>query len=286
MNVAFIGIGVMGSGMAANLLKAGHTVRVYTRTREKAQGVLAQGGIWCDDIAGCVAGVDAVITIVGYPRDVEEVYFGENGILDSAAPGTCLVDMTTTAPELAVRIAQAGAQRGFKVLDAPVSGGDTGARNGTLTIMAGGDRAAFDQCMPLFEAMGKVIRYTGAAGTGQHTKMANQIAIAGTVAGVAEAVAYAQKAGLDIMDTLATIGTGAAGSWQMSNNGPKMAAGDDAPGFFIKHFVKDMNLALDEARARGQELPALELVENMYALLMEQGMGEKGTQALIARYLK
>lgn len=284
MDIAFIGIGVMGAGMAANLIRAGHTLKVYTRTKEKAQGVLDMGAKWCDNIAACVQGAQAVTTIVGYPRDVEEVYFGADGIIENAAPGTYLVDMTTTAPALAVRIAKLAQAKGLYALDAPVSGGDTGARNGTLTIMAGGDKAAFDACMPLFTAMGKNIRYTGDAGSGQHTKMANQIAIAGTIAGVCEAIVYAKSAGLDVMETLGTIGTGAAGSWQMANNGPKMAAGDDKPGFYIKHFIKDMNLALEEAELRGQDLSVLQLVEAMYRDLLDKGMGDKGTQTLIAHY--
>lgn len=284
MELAFIGIGVMGSGMAANLLSAGHSLKVFTRTREKAKGIIDQGAIWCGDIKTCVAGAQAVITIVGYPKDVEEVYFGADGILKHAAPGTYLIDMTTSAPKLAERIDQAAREKGLFALDAPVSGGDTGARNGTLTIMAGGEKATFDACMPLFTAMGRNIRHTGPAGSGQHTKMANQIAIAGTIAGVCEAIVYARATGLHVPDTLATIGTGAAGSWQMANNGPKMAARDDQPGFYIKHFIKDMGLALQEAGERGQELPVLKLVEGMYAQLLAQGLGEKGTQALMNHY--
>ncbi len=286
MDVAFIGIGVMGSGMAANLIRAGHKLKIYTRTKAKAQGVLDLGAQWCPDIKTCVTGVQAVITIVGYPKAVEEVYFGENGIIANAAPGTYLIDMTTTAPALSVRIDAAAREKGLLALDAPVSGGDVGARAGTLSIMVGGDRETFDACLPVLRAMGENIRYQGPAGFGQHTKMANQIAIAGTIAGVCEAIVYAKAAGLDVMDTLATIGTGAAGSWQMANNGPKMAAGDDKPGFYIKHFIKDMDLALEEGKTRGQELPVLSLVESMYVGLMENGLGEKGTQALIARYEK
>lgn len=185
--VGFIGIGIMGKSMVRNLMKAGFEVAVYTRTREKAEEVIAEGAVWCKDVKTCAAGRDAVITIVGYPKDVEEVYFGENGIIASADPDTVLIDMTTTSPKLAVRIYEDAKKAGLKALDAPVTGGDTGAREGTLTILAGGDEADFTACMPLFEAMGKNIKYEGKAGNGQHTKMCNQIAIAGAISGVCEA---------------------------------------------------------------------------------------------------
>lgn len=189
--VGFIGIGIMGKSMVRNLMKAGFEVAVYTRTKEKAEDVIAEGAVWCEDVKTCAAGRDAVITIVGYPKDVEEVYFGDDGIVASADPGTFLIDMTTTSPKLAVRIYEDAAKAGLKALDAPVTGGDTGAREGTLTILAGGDEADFNACMPLFEAMGKNIKYEGKAGNGQHTKMCNQIAIAGAISGVCEAMVYA-----------------------------------------------------------------------------------------------
>lgn len=284
MNIAFIGAGVMGRGMISNLLASGYSVRVYTRTKASAQPCVEQGALWCDTVKDAVRGAEAVITIVGYPKDVEQVYFGEGGILENAAPGTYVIDMTTSSPRLAVKIWEKAKEKGMFALDAPVSGGDTGAKNGTLTVMAGGDRQAFESCVPIFEAVGKSIRYCGQAGSGQHTKMANQIAIAGAVAGVAEAISYAEEAGLDPVETLTTISSGAAGSWQMSNNGMKMAREDYAPGFYIKHFIKDMALAVEEADARALNLPVLRDVLNMYRDMEKDGLGDEGTQAIIKAY--
>ena len=279
--IGFIGVGVMGRPMVKNLLKAGYEVAVYSRTRAKLADFLAETGVqWCDTPAACAAGRDAVITMVGYPQDVEQVYFGENGILSAAKPGAYLIDMTTTDPALSVRIAEQGGARGLHVLDAPVSGGDTGAKNGTLSIMVGGEEADCKACLPLLEAMGKQIVYEGPAGAGQHTKMANQIAIAGTIAGVCEALAYAERAGLDLDRLLASISKGAAGSWQMENLMPKMVRADYAPGFFLKHFIKDMKIAL----AQPGTLPVLERVCAMYGDLEAEGMGDLGTQALIRYY--
>ena len=284
MRIGFIGVGVMGNGMVKNLLRHGYEVSAYTRTRAKALEALDAGAEWRESAADCVRDADAVITMVGFPPDVEEVYFGEKGILASARPGTLVIDMTTTSPRLAQRIYTEAADRGLCALDAPVSGGDTGARAGTLAIMVGGDRKAFDRAVPIFEAMGKSIRYMGAAGSGQHTKMANQIAIAGTLAGVCEAIAYARAAGLDVDEVISTISGGAASSWQLANNGPKSAHGDFAPGFFIKHFIKDMTLADGEARARDLPMPVLEKVLAMFRALEAQGYGDEGTQALIRAY--
>ena len=284
MRIGFIGVGVMGNGMVKNLLRHGYEVSAYTRTRAKALEALDAGAEWRESAADCVRDADAVITMVGFPPDVEEVYFGEKGILASARPGTLVIDMTTTSPRLAQRIYTEAADRGLSALDAPVSGGDTGARAGTLAIMVGGDREAFERAVPIFEAMGKSIRYMGAAGSGQHTKMANQIAIAGTLAGVCEAIAYARAAGLDVDEVISTISGGAASSWQLANNGPKSAHGDFAPGFFIKHFIKDMTLADGEARARDLPMPVLEKVLAMFRALEAQGYGDEGTQALIRAY--
>ena len=284
MRIGFIGVGVMGNGMVKNLLSHGYEVNAYTRTRAKALEALEAGAEWRESAADCVRDADAVITMVGFPPDVEEVYFGEKGILANARPGTLVIDMTTTSPRLAQRIYTEAADRGLSALDAPVSGGDTGARAGTLAIMVGGDREAFDRAVPIFEAMGKSIRYMGAAGSGQHTKMANQIAIAGTLAGVCEAIAYARAAGLDVDEVISTISGGAASSWQLANNGPKSAHGDFAPGFFIKHFIKDMTLADGEARARDLPMPVLEKVLAMFRALEAQGYGDEGTQALIRAY--
>ena len=284
MDISFIGIGVMGISMARNLMKNGHSVRAYTRTRSKALPLADEGAVLCDSIADCVRDAEAVLTIVGYPKDVEEVYLGEGGILDSAKKGALVIDMTTTSPALWQNIARLARQKGLHPLDAPVSGGDNGAKAGTLAIMVGGEAADFEAAKPLFECMGKTIVLEGGDGAGQHTKMANQIAIAGAVAGVAEAIRYGEAAGLDLATVLATISTGAAGSWQMSNNGPKMVSGDFAPGFFIKHFVKDLSIAHEESKDRDLKLPILEKALKLYAAMGAAGKGELGTQAIIEAY--
>ena len=281
MKIGFIGVGVMGGPMVLNLMKKGFDVSIYTRTKSKAEGVIAAGAHWCDTIADCAAGHDVVITIVGYPKDVEEVYFSEKGILNSADKGTVLIDMTTTSPRLSERIYAAAKEKGMTALDAPVSGGDVGAQKGTLAIMVGGDRDAFDKMHDVFAAMGTNIRYQGGAGCGQHTKMANQIAISGCVAAVCEAIAYAKRCGLDPQDMFDAISTGAAGSWQLTNNGQKIINGDYAPGFYVKHFIKDMNIALDEAQARDLDLTVLHMVRDKYDELAAQGGADEGTQALI-----
>ena len=281
MKIGFIGVGVMGGPIVLNLMKKGFDVSIYTRTKSKAEGVIAAGAHWCDTIADCAAGRDVVITIVGYPKDVEEVYFSEKGILNSADKGTVLIDMTTTSPRLSERIYAAAKEKGMTALDAPVSGGDVGAQKGTLAIMVGGDRDAFDKMHDVFAAMGTNIRYQGGAGCGQHTKMANQIAISGCVAAVCEAIAYAKRCGLDPQDMFDAISTGAAGSWQLTNNGQKIINGDYAPGFYVKHFIKDMNIALDEAQARDLDLTVLHMVRDKYDELAAQGGADEGTQALI-----
>jgi len=281
MKIGFIGVGVMGGPMVLNLMKKGFDVSIYTRTKSKAEGVIAAGAHWCDTIADCAAGRDVVITIVGYPKDVEEVYFSEKGILNSADKGTVLIDMTTTSPRLSERIYAAAKEKGMTALDAPVSGGDVGAQKGTLAIMVGGDRDAFDKMHDVFAAMGTNICYQGGAGCGQHTKMANQIAISGCVAAVCEAIAYAKRCGLDPQDMFDAISTGAAGSWQLTNNGQKIINGDYAPGFYVKHFIKDMNIALDEAQARDLDLTVLHMVRDKYDELAAQGGADEGTQALI-----
>lgn len=282
--IGFIGIGIMGQSMVRNLMKAGYEVAVYNRTKSKADAVVAEGALWCDSAAQCAAGRDAVITIVGYPKDVEEVYFGEGGVIAHADPGTCLIDMTTTSPKLAVRIYENGKKKGLPVLDAPVTGGDAGAKAGTLTILVGGDQETFEKCRSLFEAMGKNIYYEGKAGNGQHTKMCNQIAIAGALSGACEALAYAKAVGMDPAHMLESISTGAAGSAQLSNVASRILKDDYAPGFFIKHFIKDMKLADEEAVNAGAHLGVLEYVLNMYQELETEGCGDLGTQALIKYY--
>lgn len=284
--IGFIGTGIMGRSMVRNLMKAGYEVAVYNRTKSKADEVVAEGAVWCDSVAQCAAGRDVVITIVGYPKDVEGVYFGEAGVIASADPGTCVIDMTTTSPKLAVRIYENAKKRGLKALDAPVTGGDTGARAGTLTILAGGDEEVFNQCLPVFEAMGKTIRYEGRAGNGQHTKMCNQIAIAGALSGACEAIAYAKSVGLDADLMVDSISTGAAGSAQLTNVASRILKDDYNPGFFIKHFIKDMNLAAEEAEAAGARLGVLDYVLDMFKNLEAEGCGELGTQALIKYYEK
>ena len=282
--IGFIGVGIMGKSMIRNLMKAGFEAAVYNRTKEKALDVVQEGAVWCDSVAECAAGRDAVISIVGYPKDVEEVYFGEKGIIANADKGTYIIDMTTTSPKLAVRIAQEGEQAGLHPLDAPVTGGDTGAKAGTLTILVGGKKKDFDACKTVFEAMGKNIDYEGPAGCGQHTKMCNQIAIAGALAGACEAMAYAKNVGLDVRTMLNSISTGAAGSAQMSNVASRVLDEDFNPGFFLKHFIKDMSIAQDEAQDVDTKLAVLDDVLAMCRELEEQGMGDLGTQALIKHY--
>lgn len=282
--IGFIGVGIMGKSMVRNLRKAGYEVAIYTRTKAKAEDVIAEGAVWCDTAAECAKGRDAVITIVGYPKDVEEVYFGDNGIIANADPGTYVIDMTTTSPRLAVRIWEEAEKAGLHAVDAPVTGGDTGAKAGTLTILAGGKKEDFDACVPVFEAMGKNINYEGKAGNGQHTKMCNQIAIAGALAGACEAMVYAKNTGLDVDTMLKSISTGAAGSAQMNNVASKAAKDDYAPGFFLKHFIKDMGIADEEALAADTRLGVLEDVLGMAKKLESEGMGDLGTQALIKYY--
>ena len=284
--VGFIGVGIMGKSMVRNLMKAGFEVAIYTRTKAKVEDVISEGAIWRDTVKECVADREVVISIVGYPKDVEEVYLGENGIIANAPKGAYVIDMTTSSPKLAVKIYEAAKAAGLHALDAPVTGGDSGAKAGTLTILAGGDREDFDACLPVFEAMGKNINYEGKAGNGQHTKMCNQIAIAGAISGACEALAYAKAVGLDEQTMLDSISTGAAGSAQMTNVVPRILKGDLNPGFFIKHFIKDMKLADEEAEAADVKLGMLEYVLGMYEELEKDGFGDLGTQALIRYYQK
>ncbi|MHB1136265.1 MAG: NAD(P)-dependent oxidoreductase [Coriobacteriia bacterium] len=282
--IAFVGTGVMGSAMAGHLLEAGYPLVVHNRSRAKAEPLLAAGAEWAEGPGAAAASADITITIVGYPHDVEQVYLGPSGIVDEAPAGALLIDMTTSTPTLAVRIAQAAASRGLLALDAPVSGGDVGARNATLTIMAGGERAGFERALPLFEVMGKTYSHMGGAGAGQHTKMANQIGIAGTMLGLIEALQYAKAAGLDLEKTHAALAGGGANSWSWGAYGPRILASDFAPGFFVKHFVKDLRIAIEEAHALDLALPGLELAERLYSRLMESDGAEFGTQALWLLY--
>ncbi len=283
--IGFIGTGIMGGPMAGHLLRAGHPLTVFNRTRARAQPLLEAGAAWADSPAAVAAASDIVITIVGFPDDVEQTYLGPDGLIAHARPGALLIDMTTSSPSLAERIAREAAARGLQALDAPVSGGDVGARNATLSIMVGGDAAAFERARPVLERMGKAITHMGGPGAGQHTKMANQIVIASTVMGVAEGIAYARAAGLDGAKVLAALGPGAAGSAQLATQGPKMLAGDYAPGFMVKHFLKDLGIALAEAERMRLDLPGLALAKRLFERVQaEAGGPERGTQSIIRAY--
>lgn len=284
--IGFIGLGVMGTSMAVHLMAAGHSLTVFNRTREKAEGLIKRGAQWADTPGAVAAASDILISMVGYPHDVEKIYFGEGGILSAMKAGGYVVDMTTSSPKLARRLYEAAKEREIASLDAPVSGGDIGARNASLVVMVGGDRGAFDAVKPIFELLGRTIRYFGPAGSGQYAKMANQIAIASNMMGVCEAVAYAKRAGLDPAEVVETISGGAAGSWSLSNLAPRMLRGDYAPGFFIKHFIKDMGIALASAEEMHLDLPGLKLAKRLYDELSARGMEDSGTQALIRWYLK
>ena len=282
--IGFIGVGIMGKSMVRNLMKAGYELHIYARTKSKVEDVISEGANFHESIQDCVKDCEAVITIVGFPKDVEEVYFEEGNILDSAESGAYLIDMTTTSPMLAEKIYKKGTEKGYHVLDAPVTGGDTGAKAGTLSILVGGLKEDFEKCMPLFQAMGTNINYQGNAGCGQHAKLANQIMIAGTLSGVCEALTYAKAKGLDPQVFLDSVSTGAAGSKQLDIFGPKILAGDYEPGFFLKHFVKDMKLALTEANMSELSLEVLSLVLANYEELEAAGYGNLGTQALMKYY--
>lgn len=278
--IGFIGLGVMGQNMAEHLLHKYSKLFIYTRTKTKADALIQKGATWCASPMEVAKNCDLVITMVGYPQDVEEVYFGESGLINHAKAGTIMIDMTTSKPELAEKIYRACKEAGNSSLDAPVSGGDVGAKQGTLSIMVGGDEEIFEEALPVLQTLGQNIVYQGQAGSGQHSKMCNQIAIASNMIGVCEALVYAGKAGLEAEQVLKSISGGAAGSWSLSNLAPRMLAGNFEPGFYIKHFIKDMGIALEEAKRMGLSLPGLSLAEEMYQTLAQRGDAEKGTQAL------
>lgn len=284
--VAFIGTGVMGRSMAGHLLEAGYSVSVYNRTKSKAEDLVAGGATWKDTPAEASADADIVITIVGFPKDVEETYFGGEGIFKTLKEGSLVIDMTTSSPALAKRIAEEGASRGIGSLDAPVSGGDLGAREARLSIMVGGERNDFDRALPLFEAMGKIIVLQGPAGAGQYTKMCNQIAIASGMVAIGESLAYAKSAGLDPANVLKSIESGAAGSWSLSNLAPRALKDDYAPGFFVKHFIKDMGIAIDSAKEMKINLPGLKLAKDLYDRLAAEGSENDGTQAIFRYFME
>ena len=282
MKIGFIGTGVMGRGIINNLLKANYDVVVYNRTKAHAQSVLDNGATWADGPKAIAEAADLVITMVGYPKDVEEQYYGDNGLFSGAHAGQIFVDMTTSTPTLAEQLAADGEKYGVKVLDAPVSGGDVGAKNGTLTIMAGGDQAAYDSLQPIFDVISKAANRFGVAGRGQHTKMANQIMIAATMLGMSEMMVYAKAADLDVAKVMETLAAGGAQNWSLDNYGPRVLAGDFEPGFYAKHLLKDLRIALDEAAKMNLSLPATDLAEALYTKLVEQkNLGDEGTQALV-----
>jgi len=279
--LGWIGTGVMGASMAGHLMTAGYPLTVFTRSREKAAELERRGATWADSPAAVAAASDITFAIVGFPADVRDVFLGEYGALAGARAGSLLVDMTTSEPSLAIEIATAAAPRGVGAVDAPVSGGDVGARNATLSIMIGGADGDVRRAWPLFEILGKTLVHLGGPGAGQHTKMVNQILIATGMIGISEALLYAQQAGLDLDKALEAVSGGAAGSWSLSNYGPRMLAGDFDPGFFVDHFVKDMGIALDEAKAMQLSVPGLALAHQLYVALQAQGGGRNGTQALL-----
>jgi len=284
--IGFIGVGIMGKSMVRNLMKAGYELHIYARDRSKVKDVVDEGAVFHDSIQSAVADCEAVITIVGFPPDVEEVYFDQGNILDSASAGAYLIDMTTTSPQLAKKLSDLGSKRGFRVLDAPVTGGDVGAREGKLAIFVGGSQEDYEACLPLFKAMGTNISYHGEAGSGQHCKLTNQIMLSGILAGMCEGFTYARSKGLDLSTVIDSVATGSAASRQLDMFGPRIVNGDFAPGFFLKHFVKDMRLALIEANMSDLNLEMLSQVLAIYEELEADGYGDCGTQALMKYYEK
>ena len=280
MKIGWIGTGVMGASMAGHLQKAGHDVSVFTRSKKRAQALLDLGATWYDSPAEVASNSEIVFSIVGHPEDVRDIFLGSRGILHEKAVCKIVVDMTTSQPSLARTLYEEAAKLGIESLDAPVSGGDVGAKEAKLAIMVGGKKDVYDTVLPLFEIMGKNISYMGDAGSGQHTKMVNQILVAGTMIGICEALLYAHRQGLDMQQVIDIVETGAAGSWSLSNLGPRIVKGNFDPGFFVEHFIKDMGIALKEAEEIGLALPGLALVQQLYLAVKAQGHGRSGTHAL------
>jgi 3-hydroxyisobutyrate dehydrogenase len=279
--VGWIGTGVMGQSMCGHIISKGYKATVYNRSKEKAQGLLDKGAAWADTPKAVAEKSDIIFAIVGFPPDVREVFLGKEGALAGCRPGCILVDMTTSEPSLAREIYEAAKAKSVASVDAPVSGGDVGAKNAALSIMVGGDTDAVEAVKPLFECMGKTIVHQGPAGAGQHTKMVNQILVASSMIGVCEALLYAHKSGLDATTVLQSVTTGAANSWSLQNLGPRIIARNFEPGFFVEHFIKDMGIALKECERMGICLPGLALVHQLYVAVRAQGLGRKGTQALM-----
>ncbi len=279
--IGWIGTGVMGRSMCGHLLKAGYQVTVFNRTKSKADSMIELGAKWADSPKAVAEASDVVFSMVGFPTDVRETILGREGVLVGLHSGSILVDMTSSQPSLAVEIAQVASSRGVYALDAPVSGGDVGAREARLSIMVGGDEAAFEKLIPLWNLMGKTIQYHGAAGAGQHCKLTNQILVAGIMVSMCEALIYAYRSGLNVENALVSVSSGAAGSWSLSNLGPRILRGDFAPGFYVEHFVKDLAIAIEETKRMNLKLPGLEVCEQLYRSLKDQGDGRLGTQSLI-----
>lgn len=279
--IGFIGTGVMGASVVKHLLKANYQVNVYNRTKAKTAELISLGASWYDTPSQVTEHSDVIFTMVGYPSDVEETYYGELGIFSTDVTGKIVVDMTTSTPTLAEKIAATALEKGITSLDAPVSGGDLGAKNGTLTTMVGGDLATYEAVLPLLEVFSGKVNLQGPAGAGQHTKMANQIMIAGTMTGMTELLVYAEKAGLDVEKVLDTVGGGSGANWSLANYGPRILSQDFSPGFFAKHFLKDLKIALDESEKMGIQLPATEKAKELYEKLTIAGFENDGTQALI-----
>lgn len=284
MKIGFIGVGVMGKSMVRNLKKNNFDVEIFARNQAKVQDLIDEGIVFHSTIKELVEISDIIITIVGFPSDVKEVYFDDDKIINNAKKGTILIDMTTSSPTLAKEIYQKALDNGLYALDCPVTGGDLGAKNGTLTIFAGGDFDIYEKVIPVLKAMGSTIAYVGPSGSGQHAKLANQIAIAGAISAVGEIIAYSKANGLDPKALIEVWASGSAGSWQLKNMAPRALNGDLQPGFYIKHFIKDMNLALDEARSKGLDLKMLTTVRDMFQEMADNGFGNLGTQAIVDYY--
>lgn len=281
MKVGFIGLGVMGQSMARHILDAGYELFVYNRTKSKADNLVESGAIWLDSPREVAEQADVVITIVGYPKDIEEVYYGEQGLFNGAHSDSIFIDMTTSTPSLAIELAEKGKERGIGILDAPVTGGDVGAREGRLAVLVGGDEDVLEKARPVIESFAASITRFGESGAGQHAKVVNQIMVAGTMLGLAEMLAYAKQADLDLTELVDTIGAGAASNRSLENYGPRIIKKDYSPGFFVKHFVKDLKIALDEAEKMSLDLPMTQLAHKLYTQLAQDGHADEGTQAIV-----
>ncbi|MDG5473098.1 NAD(P)-dependent oxidoreductase [Jeotgalibacillus sp. ET6] len=284
IKIGFIGTGVMGTGIIQHLLTLPNEIHIFNRTKKKADSLIKKGAVWQDSPTFIAQNCQVIFTMVGYPKDVEELYLGQDGLLHHALADTIFIDLTTSTPSLAVKLNQAAEKLGLSLLDAPVSGGDVGAKNGTLSIMAGGSEEKFARVLPLFKTFGQNIVYHGSAGSGQNAKMSNQIVIASTMIGVCESLTYAKNAGLSLDLVLKSISTGAAGSWSLSNLAPRMIVDDFEPGFYVKHFIKDLSIALEEAERMELKLPGLQLAHSLYNEISNAGYDDNGTQALISYY--